>query len=184
MNESVSQGELAKGGQLTKMYKAAKKYTEQGFKVIPIHYVKNGTCSCRKGLNCPSKGKHPATPNGVKDASSNPDDFRQFWQYQYNIGIACGKASGIWVLDVDPRNGGKESLKKILSVAGIQESEIKTLKEKTGGGGTHYFFLLPDNFQLPKKTPALPGIDFLGDGLLCVVSPSIHASGGDYEFYE
>lgn len=51
--------------------------------------------------------------NGVHDATSNPDQIRTWGRIcpNGNIGVACGEASGIIVLDVDPRHGGMPRLR-------------------------------------------------------------------------
>ena len=62
------------------------------------------------------------------------------------------------VLDVDPRNGGSESLEKLLS----RYHELPdTLVCATGGGGWHYYFQYPGPglVQLKGKVPGYPGLD-------------------------
>ena len=51
----------------------------------------------------PCQGKHPLTKHGCKDATTDAAALRRLWQRfpPPNIGLATGKASGIWVLDVD-----------------------------------------------------------------------------------
>ena len=50
--------------------------------------------------------------SGVHDATTNVGQLREWGKVcpHGNIGIACGAASGTVVIDVDPRNGGDESL--------------------------------------------------------------------------
>ena len=56
------------------------------------------------------RDKLPATANGFKDASSDPDTIAAMWgEREYNIGLATGAVSGVWVFDVDgdpPKGGG------------------------------------------------------------------------------
>ena len=48
------------------------------------------------------RDKLPATANGFKDASSDPDTIAAMWgDREYNIGLATGAVSGVWVFDVD-----------------------------------------------------------------------------------
>ena len=52
---------------------------------------------------CRPRDKRPATANGLKDATTDPDIIRAWWRQQpdNNIAIATGPASGIFVVDVD-----------------------------------------------------------------------------------
>ena len=51
----------------------------------------------KAGLDCENIGKHPMTKNGVKDATTDLDQIRKWWQRwpNANIGVATGSASGI-----------------------------------------------------------------------------------------
>src|SRR3990167_10472911 len=77
------------------------RYAEKGWNVFPL--VPNN--------------KNPLTQNGFKDATKNPDQIRAWWEDKplANIGIATGKESGFFVIDIDVKNGAKglESLKTI-----------------------------------------------------------------------
>jgi hypothetical protein len=91
-----------------------------------------------------------------------------------NIGIACGRESGIVVVDVDPRNGGEESLVKLL-----QDHEFPTSAiAHTGGGGLHFYFRYPID-GIAKQTLA-PGIDLVSNGGYVVAPPSKHIRGVNY----
>src|SRR5262245_12781302 len=68
--------------------------------------LRSALALAEKGLHvfpCQPRDKRPATTNGVKAATTDPDTIRQWWQRdpQLNIGIATGKPSGVFVLDVD-----------------------------------------------------------------------------------
>jgi Bifunctional DNA primase/polymerase, N-terminal len=98
---------------------AALVYATRGWPVLPLHSVHNGECTCG-AANCQSPGKHPRTANGIKDATTDLEQIKQWWTYwpEANIGIATGAASGLLVVDVDPRNGGKESLERLQEAHG------------------------------------------------------------------
>ena len=51
-----------------------------------------------------------------------------------NIGIATGSEAGILVFDIDPRNGGKETLARLKKELGPLPDTVTVL---TGGGGRH-----------------------------------------------
>ena len=95
------------------------------------------------------------------------------------MGICTGRESGLLVLDVDPRNGGSESLVQLIA----QYGELpKTLVCGTGGGGLHYYFQHPDQFQLKGKVSGYAGLDIKSDGGYVVAPPSRHHSGGVYRW--
>ena len=60
----------------------------------------------RKGLQifpCQPRAKRPATANGLKDATTDPDRIRAWWHHEpaFNVAIATGAVSGVFVVDVD-----------------------------------------------------------------------------------
>jgi hypothetical protein len=93
----------------------ALEYAAKGLAVLPMHTTKDGVCSCSNGTKCGNPGKHPWNLNGVKGASTNRKQIREWWTAhpEANIGIACGIKSNILALDVDPRNGGEDSLDEL-----------------------------------------------------------------------
>ena len=128
-----------------------------------------------------SPGKHPLTTNGVKDATTVPEAIKGLWEGrpQANVGICTGRESGITVLDVDPRNGGSDSLAQLIT----QYGELpETLVCGTGGGGLHFYFQHPEQFQLKGKVPGYAGLDIKSDGGYVVAPPSRHHSGGVYRW--
>ena len=86
-------------------------YSARGQPVLPLHWPENGVCSCGNPNCGRSSAKHPLTPNGLKDATTNPEQIRNWWTRwpDANIGIVTGKVSGIVVVDVDAGKGGIES---------------------------------------------------------------------------
>src|SRR5271166_1546308 len=108
-------------------------YGDRGLTVVPMHTACEGRCTCPKGNACERPGKHPITQHGVKDATNSRDEIEHWWtdNPNANIGIATGSRSGILVLDIDPRNGGNESLERIERELGQLP---KTVTALTGGG--------------------------------------------------
>jgi len=129
---------------------------------------------------CNSAGKHPRTKNGVRDATTDRAKIRQWWETweDANIGVATGKESGFFALDVDPRKGGADSL------ASLEAKHGKLPETRTAdtGGGAHYLFKYPD-FPVKNSTGEIwPGLDIKGDGGAIVVAPSLHAGGKRYRW--
>jgi Bifunctional DNA primase/polymerase, N-terminal len=168
---------------MNKMGAIALRYAEFGWPVIPVHTPTGDParpCSCRR-VNCPgigqhpchkntcknkgkhpchqsvcnSVGKHPRTNNGVHDASTDEAKIHHWWETwnSANIAIALGKVAGFFALDVDPRNGGDETL----AALGRKHGRLpKTRTAETGGGGTHLLFKYPD-FPVKKYCEMLRG---------------------------
>ena len=162
---------------------AQKLATAYSLAVVPLYSITNGQCTCHVGDKCQNPGKHPASPNGVKDARSNPELVKRAWQShsRANIGIATGKASGIVVLDIDPRNGGDATLLELEKNLGKLPD---TVTAKTGGGGRHFIFKYPSVVVRNDSAGKIlgKGVDILSDGKIMVAPPSRHASGRRYEW--
>lgn len=161
---------------------AAMRYATRGWPVFPLHWITGaGVCSCG-GSTCKSPGKHPlsdAAPRGVKNASPDTGIVVGWWTNwpQANIGLAMGAASGVFAVDVDPRNGGDVTLDELVGKHGVMPD---TVIADTGGGGQHYLFKWDGERKLLGKLGK--GIDIKGEGGYIVVEPSSHASGGRYSW--
>ena len=146
--------------------------------ILPLHWVEDGECSCGT-QDCPDAGKHPRTRHGVKDATTDEKKVREWWHEnpKANIGIAMGNDSGIFVLDVDPRHGGDESLQQMQEEYGALPAGPRV---RTGGGGEHLYFTVPPGVTVRSRVALRPGIDVRGKGSYAVGVGSIHASGKKY----
>jgi len=155
---------------------AALGYAARGLRVLPLHGIADGRCTCRR--TCGSAGKHPLTRGGVTDATTDRAAIsRWFMRWpDANVGIATGPASGVTVLDVDPRSGGVESYRE-LRARGIPESWISI----TGSGGWHVYFR-GDPSVAGNKVGLAPGVDVKDAGGYVVAPPSVHASGREYQW--
>lgn len=155
----------------------AMEYAERGWKVFPLHTMNGSICSCGN-QNCSSAAKHPRIKEWQNFCSREEKDIHEWWHKwpDANVGLATGKASGFFVLDIDPRHGGKESLQELVKKHGVLP---KTLASNTGGGGYHLFFNDQDA-TIRNRTNILPGLDIRGDGGYVVAPPSFHKSGRPY----
>jgi hypothetical protein len=160
-------------------------YASLGFGVIPLHtpvlHKNIYACSCKQ-IQCTSVGKHPRTMTGLKAASTDPTQIRNWFDTYFknaNIGIVTGAASSLVVLDIDTQHGGLDSLQKLEQRYGQLP---QTVKARTGGGGFHYLFQHP-GYTIKNSAGQLgAGLDIRGDGGYIVASPSLHASGQHYEW--
>jgi hypothetical protein len=159
---------------------AALGYAAHGWLVLPVQTpLSDGGCSC--GADCgASRGKHPRTLHGLKEASRNPDRIWQWWRRwpDANVGIRTGRESGLVVLDVDMRYGGEASLERLEATC---DRLPTTLIAHSGGGGRHLYFRHPGQ-PIPNSTHlgGYAGLDVRGDGGYIVAPPSLHQSGQRY----
>jgi putative DNA primase/helicase len=161
--------------------KLALRYARRGWPVLPLHTAEDGQCSCAAGQSCAHPGKHPRTPNGVKDATNNRTIIKEWWNRwpDANVGIATGQPSGIFVLDVDGEVG-RANRKKLQEEHGPLP---KTVTVKTGKGRHRYFRC--DGARVGNSAGRLgKGIDVRGEGGYVVAAGSVHASGVPYRFVE
>src|SRR5450631_1210733 len=150
-------------------------YADEGFRVLPLQSLRSpGCCSCGFA-SCSSVAKHPRTFKGVKDATSKPEQVREWWRLypDANIGIATGQ--GMLVIDIDPKHGGSlEALNAVIPLP-------PTATVHTGGGGFHLYFMCSLSYSIRNSVGKLaPGIDVRGENGYVVAPPSIHASGNRY----
>lgn len=160
----------------TTCLEAALEYAERGWSVLPLHSVQDSRCTCGRA-DCPSPGKHPRTPNGLKEATTNEVTIREWWAKwrNANVGILTGKPSGLIVLDVDPRHGGDVSLDNIELQHGPLPDTVEAL---TGGGGRHILLVYP-GFRVRNKTNLFPGVDVRADGGYIVAPPQLPRKRAD-----
>ena len=103
------------------MLAGALDYAKRGWAVLPVQ----------------ANGKAPLgklVPHGFLHATTNPKTLQQWWTIEptANIGIRTGAISGLFVFDIDPRNGGNQSLSTLEARYGRLP---ETLQALIGGGG-------------------------------------------------
>ena len=137
---------------------------QMGYKVFPVR----------------CKDKIPLTAHGHLDASKNQDQIKDWWTQfpDANIGLLVGEEAGICILDIDPRNGGDNSLSRLIETYGNLPATVEVI---SGGGGRHFYFLYNSNFFIPSEFKN--GIDIKKKGYI-VIPPSLHASGNRYGWVE
>ena len=81
-------------------------YASYGFRVFPLHSVRNERCTC--GHDCgKDAAKHPRVAGGFKAATTDAEQIKAWWAKwpDANVGIATGRASRLVVFDVDGTKG-------------------------------------------------------------------------------
>jgi hypothetical protein len=165
---------------------AAFMWAARGVPVMPL-YTPNekGICDCRDGAKCKSPGKHPRTYTGLKEATTDVKSILKWFRQtpDANVGGLTGEASGLLVVDVDPKSGGDLSLTDLIEAYG--DEWLDTLKVRTGSGGFHFFFEYPKGLDLRNTAGKIaPGIDTRANGGYVVLPSSKHVSGNRYELLD
>ncbi len=148
-------------------------YARAGLRVLPLHWPTPAGCSCARG-DCPSPAKHPLTPHGKDDATTNLDAIGSWWAIWPQANIGVRPADGVAVLDIDPRAGGAVRLVELLATCGVQLPP--TLTANTGGGGIHAWYRCPP----PYRGQLCTGVDVKTSSGYVAAPPSLHASGRRY----
>ena len=162
----------------------AKAYARRGWAVFPIHSPRGGgVCSCGDP-SCRSPGKHPRTATGLKEATTDIGKIQTWWDTwpDANIGVVTGRTEGAALLcvDIDPRHGGNDTLNALELTHGILPPHLIA---RTGGGGSHHIFTIPDGERIRSGSGKLgPGVDVKGEGGYFIAAPSLHVSGSRYEW--
>lgn len=158
---------------------AALAYASVGWHILPAWWIVSGKCACGNAA-CKSPGKHPIpslAPWGQKSATTSADTIKQWWGKFPDANIAAFlEPSALVAIDIDPRNGGLQTIDDIEAKHGPLVSD---LLQFTGGGGEHRVFVRPANTSMPGKLG--PGVDVKANGYI-MLEPSNHASGGKYQW--
>jgi len=136
-----------------------------------ILYATQGRCvfALAPGSKAPRKGSA-----GFCEATNAEKTIRQWWTEtpDANVGIATGKGSGLFVvdLDVDKAKNGIRTWQQLEKQHG---KAAATYTVQTPRDGRHLYFKIPDAHIIPCSTGKLgEGIDVRGDGGYVVAPPS------------
>jgi hypothetical protein len=132
---------------VTALAEAAITLAQRGYRVFPV-----------------GPDKAPRTSRGFHDASSDVAIVEDWYWGDGGIGLVI--PDRVFVVDVDPRNGGDETLK---AAHGSLWYIPRTRTVSTRSGGRHYYFALPDDRELRGKLG--PGVDIKKPGRGYVLVP-------------
>ena len=143
---------------LSALGKAAIAYATRGFAVFP----------------CVPRGKVPATRHGCRDATKDLAQITAWWcdNPNYNVAVATGPVSKVFVLDVDGLDA-EASLRKLEEQHGALPETVESITPR----GRHIFFRCENGVVRNSAGAIAPGLDIRGDGGYVVLPPSIHPSG-------
>jgi hypothetical protein len=127
---------------------------------------------------CVPRDKRPATPNGLKDATTKVEVISAWWNSmpEANIAVATGKASGIFVVDIDDEDAEAE-----ISKLEAQHGALPATVEQITPRGRHLLFRWPPNGDIRNSASKIArGVDVRGEGGYIVCAPSTHPTGKRY----
>jgi hypothetical protein len=152
---------------------AAQWYLQAGWPVFVLGRTKRPVANCR-ACRTAGRGHDPAacgclTCHGFHAATTDPARLAAMVRRVPGglLAIRTGTASGLVVIDIDPRNGGQPD----------RELMTPTATVATGGGGWHLYYRHPGQRLLPEL-PGHPGVDVKADGGYVVAPPSVHPATG------
>lgn len=159
-------------------------YARLGWAVLPVWSVDaHGQCRCGRSNSEQGHkaGKHPQSqlvPHGHQDATTDAERIRSWWSTDPDAGIGVSLAdSGLLALDIDPQNGGAESLAALEAEHGVLHSDLTAV---TQGGGEHRIFNADPEMSYPGSLGK--GLDLKHNGYICV-APTLGPSG-EYRWAE
>lgn len=155
-------------------------YIEAGFRVFGIHGAgKDGNCECGNP-NCQAPYKHPRISNWQRVPAWSDEQIETFealGHFRTGFGVLC---TGWLIVDVDARNGGVESFRKLCEDIPAAGQSAFVVDTGSGGGSQHHYFSLPEAAAMLQHHHKYPGIDFKTSGYV-IGAGSMHASGAQYE---
>ncbi|PCC16865.1 bifunctional DNA primase/polymerase [Brevibacterium aurantiacum] len=131
---------------------------------------------------CIAGTKRPATENGLRDATTDPDRVAGWWERHpaSNIGLRTGE--GIDVLDIDshPTGDGFTRLRRLLDdgFAGSWTHAVRT-----PSGGLHLYYPSDPGREQRSWSRPREHIDFRGAGGYIITPPSRIDTGGQIRGY-
>ena len=127
-----------------------------------------------------TSGKHPMIEGGFYSATTDRGVIAGWdqWEKGANIGIRGGGANQLLVIDVDCHKPVADA-----EFAKLEFEYGKLTRDwmvATGGGGVHFWVMLPDGIQVKFKNGWRPGIDLRNNTGYAIAPPSLHKSGKRY----
>ena len=128
---------------------------------------------------CQPRAKCPAVAGGCTVATTNEETIVRWWQQdpQFNVAIATGKPSNIFVVDVDGIDAEGE-LRKLEAQHGALPPTVEVITAR----GRHVYFKMPAAPIRNSAGKLGPGLDIRATGGYVLAPPSIHPTGRRYEW--
>lgn len=155
---------------------------DRGWKLVRLHgVVSPEVCTCWKGKDCGTPGKHPVDDSWHLHATSDEDTIAEWFATgrPVNVGVLLGPASGVIDVELD----GPEA-SAAWSELGLGEINTPTY---VAGRGPHRLFRWAEDLP-PIQVKKLRSIEFrFGNGgraSQSVIPPSTHHTGKVYQWVD
>lgn len=163
------------------MVEFAVAYSKLGWHVFPCYPMRGQVCGCGRA-QCTSPGKHPATDNGLSEATTDEAQIRLWWEYMPDASIGVHmERSGLCALDLDDYE--TKEVSDLVLLAHLEQSlgVLPTTVLQLSGSGEGYHAVF--------KAPGFPVRGLIGGIVVrskayIIVAPSNHESGGHYTWQE
>jgi len=155
-------------------------FSQNQIPILPCFGILNGICTCKRGAQCPSPGKHPLMFRWQMLASCDKDVIKGWLSGNgkpVNLAIRTGtrnSLNGKYLVGTDldlVDHPMKEKLSQYST----------TVTQQSGSGGAHAFYWsevpVRNSVQLIDEK-----MDIRGSGGIIVIAPSMHITGRPYEF--
>jgi len=136
---------------------AALDLARMGFPVLPLR----------------ERGKPPLTRHGVKDATTDVDQIRSWWNRRPRANVGLAVPPGYVVLDLD----NSEALHRLRA----QDLSLPTTATAATGRGQHLWYATGETL-VRNRAGLFPDVDVRAPGGYVVAPPSIHPNGETYRW--
>jgi hypothetical protein len=150
---------------MSRMLRVALIYADLGWPVLP----------------CVPRDKRPMTNHGLKDATTDHEQIREWWGRTPDANLAIATGVAFDVLDIDElyRDDDGNVIGTPLDKWLPDDAPILVGPTVATGKGAH-LYLAPTG--LGNRAGVVPGVDWRGSGGYVVAPPSIHPNGATYRF--
>jgi hypothetical protein len=153
-----------------------RRYPLKLFDMIPVHpWSRRKRLATGKVVNL---GKAPINARWSTMPINSRKTIELCLEHGRNVGVRL-RADQL-VIDVDPRNGGAESVLCLAADLGLDLDEWPRVK--TGSGGFHCYMRLPKDFAVQEMVEGYPGIEMKSVGRQVVAAGSRHPNGKHYRW--
>lgn len=168
-------------------------YLGAGLRVVGLHGVVSGACTCPDGPRCKRAGKHPLASFYKAAALSWTEGLTKTQAYRLwqgnkaaNVGLIMGGPLRLVALDID----GDDGVAQLAAFEAEHGPLPTTATQRTGSGGEHRLFTVPPHLNMGALSnrvgvsgrSASGGLDVRTEGGQIVVEPSLHPSGHRYQW--
>lgn len=142
-----------------------------GLHVVPAYKPQPGAT---RADHAAAQGKLPLGGDEWQKAPRiRQEKVAETWKLGWNIAVLTGAPSGVFVWDIDGE-AGTASMAAFVAQHGPLP---QTYAVRTGSGGWHYYFAMPDFDVRNSQGKVAPGIDIRGTGGFVIAATSANTDG-------